>query len=61
MFFNGIRPDAEKCCGCEGCKSICPKSAIKITESIDGFILPEVNPELCIECGLCEKDRKSVV
>lgn len=55
MFFNGIRPDAEKCCGCEGCKSICPKSAIKITESIDGFILPEVNPELCIECGLCEK------
>lgn len=55
MFFNGIRPDAEKCCGCEGCKSICPKSAIKTTESIDGFILPEVNPELCIECGLCEK------
>lgn len=55
MFFNGIRPDAEKCCGCEGCRSICPKLAIKMTESTDGFILPEVTPELCVECGLCEK------
>ena len=55
MFFNGIRPKAEKCCGCEGCREICPKSAIKSTEDTDGFIIPEVNLDLCVECGLCEK------
>ena len=37
MFFNGIRPKAEKCCGCEGCREICPKSAIKSTEDTDGY------------------------
>lgn len=55
MFFNGISPQQNDCCGCEGCKSICPKTAITMTKTLEGFILPEVNPEKCIECGLCEK------
>ncbi|MDE6327402.1 MAG: Coenzyme F420 hydrogenase/dehydrogenase, beta subunit C-terminal domain [Duncaniella sp.] len=55
MFFNGLTPQPEKCCGCEGCRSICPKAAISMTTDKDGFVMPEVNSELCIECGLCEK------
>lgn len=55
MFFNGITPNQKKCCGCEGCRSICPTTAISMTTNSDGFILPEVNSSICIECGICEK------
>ena len=55
MFFKGTMPKQENCCGCEACRSICPKSAISMTEDKDRFILPRVDAKLCIECGLCEK------
>ena len=55
MFFNGLTPSEDKCCGCEGCVNICPKAAISMNVNEDGFLIPQVNPDLCIECGLCEK------
>lgn len=45
----------ENCCGCTACKSVCPKSAIAMVEDIQGFIYPAVNPEKCVDCGLCLK------
>lgn len=55
MFFNGLKPSPEKCCGCTACKEICPKNAISWIIDDCGFSFPEVNPDICIECGLCEK------
>lgn len=43
------------CCGCGGCKNICPKDAISMHEDSYGFIYPMINSKKCIECGLCHK------
>ena len=45
----------EKCCGCYGCVSICPKKCISMKNDEEGFWYPEVNKDICIKCGLCEK------
>lgn len=55
MFFNGKSPQPENCCGCSACQEICGHGAIKMTTDIDGFIMPEVIEDKCVECGLCEK------
>ncbi len=43
------------CYGCELCKNVCPKDAIKMQENEDGFLNPVIDMEKCINCGLCEK------
>lgn len=43
------------CCGCQACAIICPKSCIYMVDDKEGFEYPEVDKDLCIECGLCEK------
>ena len=43
------------CCGCAACMNICPKGAITMKTDQDGFVFPEINKDLCIECGLCNK------
>lgn len=45
----------EKCTGCSACFDICPTKAISLITDIEGFWYPEVNLELCTDCGLCEK------
>ncbi len=55
MFFNGLTPAPEKCCGCSACVQICPKQAISWSKNDEGFNYPTVDPDKCIECGLCEK------
>lgn len=45
----------EMCCGCTACRSVCPKTAIVMSEDIQGFIYPMVNTEKCVNCGLCLK------
>lgn len=47
--------EKDKCCGCEACVQICPKSCITFCEDDEGFCYPEVNIETCINCHLCEK------
>lgn len=42
------------CTGCMMCCDICPKDAITFIEK-SGFWYPEVNPNLCINCGLCKR------
>lgn len=43
------------CCNCKACMNICPKGAITTRNDENDFNFPEINRELCIECGLCNK------
>lgn len=43
------------CCGCTACVSICPKQAIEMEADKEGFLYPQINLRLCVECGLCQK------
>lgn len=45
----------EECCGCSACASKCPKNAISMIPDKGGFLHPNVNSQLCVECGVCER------
>lgn len=45
----------DKCTGCSACASVCVKKAINIGYNDEFFYRPQVNNELCVNCGLCEK------
>lgn len=47
--------DKSKCCGCMSCVQKCPKGCIVMVEDEEGFLYPQVNSSLCIDCHLCEK------
>jgi coenzyme F420-reducing hydrogenase beta subunit len=43
------------CCGCGACANKCLKGAISMKPNKEGFLHPEIDKELCVECGACEK------
>lgn len=43
------------CTGCRMCEQICPKGAISMQQNDEGFIVPIIDKEKCINCGLCFK------
>lgn len=45
----------DKCTGCSACFNICGKSAIKMSEDACGYIHPQIDQDLCVDCGLCVK------
>lgn len=47
--------DKAKCCGCTSCSNVCPKQAIAMKPDEEGFLYPQVNSKLCIDCGLCDE------
>lgn len=47
--------DKANCCGCSACLNICPRSCIVMVTDDEGFQYPEVNEDLCVKCGLCER------
>lgn len=47
--------DKQDCCGCGACAARCPKQCITLQRDSEGFLYPQVDAQLCIECGLCEK------
>ena len=52
-----MRIDKHKndCCGCTLCSEVCPKQAITMQPDVMGFLYPQVDDYLCVDCGLCEK------
>lgn len=46
--------DKHRCCGCTACAQRCPKHCITMQEDEEGFLYPQVNTELCVDCRLCE-------
>lgn len=47
--------DIYDCTGCGSCYNSCNHNAITMNEDNEGFLIPQINPEICIECGLCQK------
>ena len=43
----------EDCCGCSACCSVCVKQAINLKSDEEGFLYPEINQALCVDCGRC--------
>lgn len=44
-----------QCCGCSACVQKCPKKAICMKFDAEGFMYPQIDDNLCIDCGACVK------
>lgn len=47
--------EKKNCCGCNACVQVCPKQCISMKEDREGFLYPEVNQDICVDCHLCER------
>lgn len=47
--------EKHSCCGCGACVQACPKKCISMSADTEGFLYPQVDSAICIDCGLCEK------
>lgn len=45
----------ENCCGCGTCMLVCPRQAIKMTESELGCLYPVIDHEQCVGCEKCKQ------
>ena len=54
MKYKYITPP-QNCTGCGLCDNVCSHNAISMVWSKEGFLIPQVNTEACINCGLCSK------
>ena len=43
----------QNCTGCMACYNKCPNGAITISYNDAGFYTPHIDPNKCIDCGLC--------
>lgn len=50
-----IELEKDKCCGCGTCELVCPKGAIRMVTDECGFVYPQIDDSLCVDCGLCKK------
>ena len=41
------------CSGCHACASVCPKHCIAMVADEEGVLYPEIDKNLCINCGRC--------
>lgn len=48
-----LKIDINKCTGCGACIQKCPQKCINWKEGELGFLYPEINKDLCINCDLC--------
>ena len=46
--------DESACCGCRACEQKCHKNAITMIKNEEGFLYPEIDMGLCVNCGACE-------
>lgn len=47
--------DKQLCSGCSACASGCPKHCIQMNLDEEGFLYPEVNTNVCINCDKCQR------
>ena len=43
------------CTGCSACAAACPQGCISMARDEEGFLRPQIDRALCIECGMCER------
>ncbi len=51
--LDNIIKIGKDCCGCNACEQLCPKKCITFEYDSEGFLYPQVDKNLCIECGIC--------
>lgn len=47
--------DIQKCTGCMVCYNVCNNRAISMIPDNEGFLRPNIDASLCVNCGLCNK------
>lgn len=45
--------DSKKCSGCLACVNACPSKALYKSNDEYGFIIPAIDEDACVHCGLC--------
>jgi coenzyme F420-reducing hydrogenase beta subunit len=45
----------ENCCGCGSCYNACPVNAISMKPNAEGFLMPIIDNDKCINCSKCDK------
>lgn len=48
-----LTKNKKDCTGCSGCFNICPVNAIKMKEDENGFLIPVIENDKCINCNKC--------
>ena len=43
----------DKCSACFACRNVCPKNAVDAERDPVGFLVPQINENLCVDCNLC--------
>ena len=43
------------CTGCMACVNVCAHHAISVVQDKEGFDRPQIDENLCVDCGLCQK------
>ena len=51
----------DKCTGCMACLNTCPSHAIQSATDEEGFYIPQVDTDLCTQCGLCESRCPEII
>ena len=47
--------DKVNCCGCNGCRNICPIQCISMVADEEGFLYPKIDEKKCIKWYMCIK------
>ncbi len=45
----------DQCTGCFACMNRCPKDAITCVTDVYGRTVPQIDPAVCVRCGLCKE------
>jgi len=53
--MSGIEAIETQCTGCTACTSVCHTHALRMVNTSEGFLYPELNESLCVRCGQCER------
>ena len=55
--------DKDKCTGCRACETNCPVNAISFLADREGFLAPQIDKNICIECGkmwIRDRDKAAI-
>jgi coenzyme F420-reducing hydrogenase beta subunit len=47
--------EEKNCCACGACENVCPTKAIKMKKNTYGYMYPEVDEILCVQCKRCKE------
>ncbi len=55
-----VKTEKADCCGCLACLNSCPVNAISAERDNEGFLYPDVDNTICINCGKCVRNCPEV-